>query len=489
MRKIVLTALLTLCAGSMSAQGDFREEYENFRKKVAEEYSSFRQECNHKYAEFLRQAWDWYEGKAPMPKPVEPNPVPPRPYVEEDVPQPVVPEPVVIEPVEPIAPEPQPKPIEPVKEVPTPKDNYFDFKFYGADGRVRLPEVAKVRLKSSSKESLADGWNALCVDEMNNAIRDCLELRIRYNLCDWAYLKMLEQLGHDFCDTDNDATLLTAYLYCQSGYQMRLAWDKGRLVMLYGSKHQIFDKGYFVIDGICFYPLTDTNDSMQICAASFEGETPMSLLIHDEQKLGGGLSDARTISSKRYGGMSVASKVPVQLVDFFNDYPSSAINGNPMTRWAMYANTPLAEETKKDLYPALRDALAGKSKLESAEMLLNWVQTGFEYEYDDKEWGGDRAFFAEESLYYPYCDCEDRSILFSRLVRDLLGLDVALIYYPGHLATAVKFEEETKGASIMIDGSRYVICDPTYIGAPVGAQMPGLEYDKTQAIPLNRTKL
>lgn len=57
-------------------------------------------------------------------------------------------------------------------------------------------------------------------------------------------------------------------------------------------------------------------------------------------------------------------------------------------------------------------------------MILNWVQTGSEYEYDDKVWRHDRAFFAEETLYYPYCDCEDRSILFSRFVRDLLGLDV-----------------------------------------------------------------
>lgn len=34
------------------------------------------------------------------------------------------------------------------------------------------------------------------------------------------------------------------------------------------------------------------------------------------------------------------------------------------------------------------------------------------YEYDNKVWGHDRALFAEETLYYPYCDSEDRSIVF-----------------------------------------------------------------------------
>lgn len=104
----------------------------------------------------------------------------------------------------------------------------------------------------------------------------------------------------------------------------------------------------------------------------------------------------------------------------------------------------------------------------------------------DVVWGQDRAFFAEETLYYPYCDCEDRSILFSRLVRDLVGLDVALVYYPGHLATAVRFNEAVEGEGLIINGDKFIVCDPTYIGAPVGVQMPDLEYDKTQAIVLNR---
>jgi hypothetical protein len=49
----------------------------------------------------------------------------------------------------------------------------------------------------------------------------------------------------------------------------------------------------------------------------------------------------------------------------------------------------------------LREHIKGYSEKEAVERLLNWVQTAFVYEYDDKVWGHDRAFFAEESLYYP----------------------------------------------------------------------------------------
>ena len=155
-----------------------------------------------------------------------------------------------------------------------------------------------------------------------------------------------------------------------------------------------------------------------------------------------------------------------------------------LTRIRMRANKPLDGVAKDELYPAMREKLKGLSQKEAMERLLNWVQTAFVYEYDDKVWGDDRAFFPEETLYYPYCDCEDRSILLSRLVRDLLGLKAILIYYPGHLAMAVGFTEDVKGDYILLQGKKYVVCDPTYIGAPVGVTMEGMDNEKAKVILL-----
>jgi hypothetical protein len=151
------------------------------------------------------------------------------------------------------------------------------------------------------------------------------------------------------------------------------------------------------------------------------------------------------------------------------------INNNFMTRWAMYANTPLDDNVKNQIYPVLREKIKGLSKVEAVNVLLNFLQTGFDYELDDDVWGGDRPFFAEETLYYPACDCEDRSILLSRWVRDLVGCEVALVYYPGHLAMAVNFGDEKpeEGTYYLWDDKPFYVCDPTImgIGAPVGVPM------------------
>ena len=150
----------------------------------------------------------------------------------------------------------------------------------------------------------------------------------------------------------------------------------------------------------------------------------------------------------------------------------------------MYANTPLDEHVKTKLYPILTDKFKGLSQLETANILLNWVQTAFVYEYDDKVWGHDRAFFAEETLYYPYCDCEDRAILYTRLIRDFLRLKTILVFYPGHLACAVCFTDDVSGDYISLNGERYVITDPTYIGAPVGITMPDMDNSRANIILL-----
>ena len=83
--------------------------------------------------------------------------------------------------------------------------------------------------------------------------------------------------------------------------------------------------------------------------------------------------------------------------------------------------------------------------------MIDFVQRAFQYKVDDEQFGEERTLFANETLYYPYSDCEDRSLLYATLVRDLLGLDVVLLDYPEHIATAVKFNQDIDGDYMLIN--------------------------------------
>jgi len=59
-----------------------------------------------------------------------------------------------------------------------------------------------------------------------------------------------------------------------------------------------------------------------------------------------------------------------------------------------------------------------------------------------------------------------------------------LVDYPGHLAAAVHFDEDVIGSSLMYNGKRYVICDPSYIGAPIGLEMPDFGQGVRTVVPV-----
>ena len=479
--RALLSVIMAFVALASFSQNDAREEYEKFRRQMMGKYDDFRNEANRKYADFLRQAWEEYKQKPAIPKPKDEN-RPPVVMPEEDRKQPIDKKPITIEDVvTPPAPQPQPKPIAPIKEEPQPKEQTVVFMFYGAECRVRFPLNNSFRLGKCDKNALADAWETLSEADYNNTIRDCLAFRDEYGLCDWAYINMLKVMSEACLGKTNEAILLTAYIYCQSGYDMRIGISNGNVCMLYASRHMIYNMGYYTIGGKHYFPFGKIDGSLYICDASFPEEKPLDLTISKPMSLACAMTPERTIQSRTYPNMKVTVCTNKNLIDFFNTYPSSMINDDFITRWAMYANTPLDIMTKEKLYSSIRPCIEGMDAKETVEYLLNFVQTGFEYEYDDKVWGCDRAFFAEETLFYPYCDCEDRSILFSRMVRDLVGLSVVLVYYPRHLATAVRFNDDVPGDFLVVGNERYVVCDPTYIGAPVGKTMPGMDHQTGKA--------
>ena len=418
------------------------------------------------------------------PKPVvEPKPAPapvptptPQPKVEE---KPILVKKEVIKVPQP-TPEPEPlAPVEPKEEIPHEK---YHVTFYGTKVSVGFPTNETLKLPGLSEKQLAKAWKQLSSEAYDVTLNNVLAVRKKLALCDWGYVEMLQAISEKKYGKTNEAVFMQAYLLSQSGYKIRLATDDEKLYMLIATQQNMFSLPFFIIDNTKFYALNCKSQELSICKAKFDKEKVVSLQLRQEQKLAAQYTDPRKLTSK-YGVVAQVS-VNKNTIDFFNDYPSAYIGNDATTRWAVYANTPLEKVIRETLYPTLKKAVAGLSERDAVNKILNFVQTAFVYEYDDKIWGGDRAFFAAETLHYPYADCEDRSILFSRLVRDILGLDVVLIYYPGHLATAVAFTQDVHGDYLTHNNRKYIVCDPTYINAPLGRTMPGMNNQEARIIEL-----
>ena len=367
----------------------------------------------------------------------------------------------------------QPKPPVPIPE----NDKILatnSFEYYGTPMGVRWGNIKQFKLKGTTPKDFANGYRELSKSEYSNLVHDCLKLRDDYELCDWAYYKMLQTLSEEACGKGTN--------------QMRFAKEAGtnKLHLLTRINGMPYNCGYTSVDGKIFFVMDGSKlNNLEVCEASVQKEQEMTLAVNKLPKLKNDLSDNRKVIS-RFVSVEAQTAVNKNMLEFFSDYPTSYDGNDMMSRWAYYANTPVTPEIKEKVYPQLEQYVKGVSKVAGANKLLNWVQMGLKYEYDEKVWGQDRAFFAEESLYYPYCDCEDRSILFSHLMRDLLGLDVVLVYYPGHLATAVCFNEPVEGDYIMVNGRKFTVADPTYYNANVGKTMSRMDNSQAKVILLKR---
>lgn len=510
------------------------EDYNDFKKKIYADYETFRKRINEEYVQQVRKPWKETEAA----KPVE------RPKFEETKPVIFIPTEEatdkwkVFEKIELAAKnvvkfakkeveklkgkrKPQPArpdlPEEPeeadIEELTEPKaENYgipeqpipapmldfkdFPFTFFGTDMTVRLDESKRLYLSEVSPDKVADILqDQLFTEYYNNMKIDCLNLRDKYHLSDWAYLQMLYSLSEQFCGPNTkEAVILAGAILSQSGYKMKYAYDrnnKEHMYLLFGTKHRIYSSPYFP-DTDCdyyIYPLnTKTDGNICIVQGKYRQTQSASLYIPNAQEFAQLNGESRVIQSPHYPEMRMTVKINKNLIDFYNQYPSSQMGANNTTRWAMLANTPFDEETKQQIYPDLRKALEGKTDVEKVARILDMLQPrnladntlmppdysefGLPYAYDDKVWGDDRAFFSEETLFYPSSDCEDHAILFTRLVRDITGLNCVLIYYPGHLSAGVCFNEPVDGKSYIVDGMRFTVCDPTYTGAEIGMEMP-----------------
>ncbi len=468
-----MSSLLLFCRYTAYAQtfDEYKQrafsDFNKYKSEKERDFKEYRDRINAEFAEYMRRAWPEYNAQPAVPVPDRPEP--PRPVVKDPDAGPsndpipfdnVIPTPDPVLPPQPVIPLPVPEhPIRPS----------FVFSFYGTPCTVSLDAGHHFNLRSADENAVADAWTLLASDSYLAIVSECLAWRDRLHLCDWGYVRFIERMMTAFFAADevNEARLMQMYILIQSGYKVRIARTENRLVLLLPSEDGIYEYPYLAIDGYKYYVIDPTmrQKSFHVFNREFPEERLFSLQIPSEPLLASRPSESRKLVSKRYPYVSSAITVNRNLIDFYDDYPQS-------NAWNIYAQTSLSAFAKEQLYPVLRRAIADKEKTVAANILIDFVQTAFEYKTDDEQFGDERPLFADETLYYPYSDCEDRAILYSILVRDLLGLDVVLLHYPNHLATAVYFADDVAGDYLMLNGRKYIVCDPTYIGASIGNAMP-----------------
>ena len=402
---------------------------------------------------------------APATKPTCPNAKPACPNAKPACPnaQPAVPttKPVVV----PVTP-PAVKPSAPTGELFTASSDKQMVNFCGQKVYVDKSLKGVCSIGNMRENAIADAYEAMCKADYKALVDDCRKVKKELNLNDWGIFLFVREASKTLCTDENAAVVMQQFLLNELGYKSKMARraDRNQMLLFVAADCQVYGHPYFTKDGLNYYNLT-SNESCQfyMCQEdSPKAKSKLNMQVNHAPALNAGM--VNSVHKNRSGSVAVSVDVPKSLMEFYGSMPQCD--------YSVYVNAEVNPSVASKVLSTLAPLVNGKSEAEAANLLINFVQTGFQYATDQEQFGYEKPFFVEELFYYPYCDCEDRSVLYSYLVRNLLKLDVVLLDYPNHIATAVCFNENVSGDFVTVGGKKYVVCDPTYIGASIGKAMP-----------------
>ncbi|HSW67140.1 MAG TPA: hypothetical protein VLH16_01025, partial [Bacteroidales bacterium] len=482
--KIGLLAALLLFAGMQSLYSQtfeefarqrqdgfdrFKKEYDQFIAQMENRYDEYVQQRDKEFIEFLNQRWEEYQmfsGKKQETRP-KPEEAPVfTPQFEPPVPKPVL----VVAPPPPVTPPPRLAPLLPTIQKTEPAHfptRKAEFIFYNNKVTLNYDPALVVAVPANiNNNAFSNFWGNASKAHYNHFIHQLNAYRSDMNLNDWGFYLLVKNAAQVlYPQSENGAVLMSWFLMNHSGYKARAAYYNNRAMLMLASANNIYEVSFQVFNGIRYYLVNGNADKLYTYDKDFpDAVRTIDMNINSPINLGEA-TETRQISFT-YGGVThnLNFEYSRNLVAFYNDYP--------LTDIGVYFNSAVSPVAKESLAHQLLPIIGGKSEWDAVSFLLNMVQTEFEYKIDQEQFGREKFFFAEEVLHYPYSDCEDRSVFFAFIVRELLEMKVIGLEYSDHIATAVKFSNDTGGDFFIHLGERFIMADPTFINAPLGLTMP-----------------
>jgi hypothetical protein len=487
-----MLAAVIFCAGFVSATSAAGDDFKSFQEQQRQgvqqlktEFQAYKEQQDSEFADYLKSQWrefETFQGKVrikePKPKqvPVVAPTAPARPIAKPPLPTapPAVPTiipPVAVAPtvpsVVPPPPPPQPKPA-PVAE------NVLEISFFGNTVSFGFDPLWKTyRMSGGAKpEAMSAFWTMMSGSKYEPTIQSVNAARRELKLDDWGHVTLWRSVAQALQpERKAEQNLLLWYFLIKSGYDVRLGYSGPDVHLFVAVKQQVYSTKFTAVGSQTYYAVLDADHGSSIRSFyTYEASYPNKLKPLDIHSAATGFT--RTVSAQRalsfdYKGKTIKFNVPYdrRLVEYMGTFPQS--------EFELYFDTGGSGLIRNSLLADLKKYTATMGEEEAVNFLLAFVQKAFAYKTDEEQFGYEKYFFVEESLYFPYNDCEDRAVLFAWLVHELLGIKAVGLLYPGHMTTAVALRQVRAEFSTVDDqGQRYVIADPTYIGASVGMAMP-----------------
>lgn len=160
-------------------------------------------------------------------------------------------------------------------------------------------------------------------------------------------------------------------------------------------------------------------------------------------------------------------------------YESQLNRISSWSRWSEYTLDPTAKQLANELEETANNK--GFNYYQTVNFVLSFVQS-LTYTSDDITAGYEYPRYPLETLYEDGGDCEDTSILFSSILREM-NYDNYLTILPGHAMVSVWGHDDYQGSYSTKNGKKYYFCETTGEDWKMGKLSPS--FDSSEVILYN----
>lgn len=475
------------------------ESFEEYKRRVSSDFQEYKDARDKEFVDFLKKQWSEFQGFKGVPRYQEPKPrvIPPAPRkpvakappaaVVAPAQPPVTPpaqakEPprIVGEPVKPLPPvavPPQPVlPLDPNKKI-------AEIEYFGASARFAYDPKTRQPLAVLNQDGISRYWSELSKTDYDPLLAQLREQQKRLKLNDWGTFLLIDKLARQInAGQERESVLLSWFLLAKLGYDCKVGYNDQRVYLMVAVSHMVYQTAFFKDDRKTYYCLDSSGRLRDVGRLySFKGSYPdanreLTFAIPENPLLPATVKTRKLSFSYDNHTYDIEAEYEPALVAYYEHYPQSD--------YPVYFTARVNDAATSALLAQLAPLVKGRSEQDATNLLLRFVQTAFQYQTDEQQFNYEKVMLPEETLYYPYSDCEDRAILFAYLVRNLLDLRVVALLYPGHLATAVALPGKTDGDVLSYKGTVYTVADPTYINANIGMAMPQFRNSQYKVIEM-----
>lgn len=335
-----------------------------------------------------------------------------------------------------------------------------------------------VKIKSTSlhRADFAEQWRNIRNGGGQALVETFRELAERHNLNDYltydvlmAYTKARYPEAHP-----SSRMSLVHYVMANLGCDVRIALDEGNQpLILIPFDRTVYGRMFLTVNGYHYYVFGEQggdaepriNGLISTCVLPTDRDPGryVDLLVNDLR-----LPEDNKDFDISFGNLHLTGTYNANIMPVLYRYPQMPTQD--------YATSDVQPELRRQIVEQVKSQLAGMSKLDAVNSLLRFTQSGFKYATDGQFHGFEKPYFFEEMFHYPKCDCEDRSIFYTYLLWNALGVENHLIAYPVHESASVCIEDANlEGDHYVHNGKTFFISDPTYIGSRTGMCMPSFK--------------